>query len=131
MIDNYVDNNSHRAVAHTSLGQRVYLSVMKQVEGVIGNSSSGIIEAPSLGVGTVNIGNRQRGRMKADSVIDCESDVESIRAAIATLFTSKHRSKLHSSNNPYGDGYVAEKVVTCLRDYPLDNLLNKKFYNVN
>ena len=131
MIDDYVDNNSHRAVAHTSLGQRVYLSVMKHVEGVIGNSSSGIIEEPSLEVGTVNIGNRQRGRMKADSVIDCESDVESIRAAIATLLTSKHRSKLHCINNPYGEGYVAEKVVTCLRDYPLDNLLNKKFYNVN
>ena len=129
IIDKFVDNNSHRAVAHTSLGQTVYFSVMKQVDGVVGNSSSGIIEAPSLGVGTVNIGDRQRGRIKADSVIDCESNVDSIRTAVAKLFTSEYRSKLHRINNPYGDGNVAEKIVAYLRNSSLGDLLTKQFYN--
>lgn len=71
MIDYYVVNHP-LAIAHTSLGQLKYLSLLKHVTGVVGNSSSGLIEAPSLKVGTVNIGERQKGRVRAKSVIDCE-----------------------------------------------------------
>ena len=85
MIDEYVYRNAHKAVAFTNLGQLRYLSAMQFMDGVVGNSSSGLAETPTFKIGTINIGDRQRGRIKAESVIDCEPNKESILAAIECI----------------------------------------------
>ena len=88
MIDEFVSGSAGRAVACTSLGQLLYLSAISHVDAVVGNSSSGLYEVPSFGKPTVNIGDRQRGRLRAASVIDCASDRTSIREAVdETQFT--------------------------------------------
>ena len=79
MIDEYVEKNSYRSAAYTSLGQLRYLSAFKHVDAVVGNSSSGIIEAPSFKIATINIGDRQKGRVKADSIIDCLPNRENLK----------------------------------------------------
>jgi GDP/UDP-N,N'-diacetylbacillosamine 2-epimerase (hydrolysing) len=130
MIDAYVQANSHKSAAFTSLGQLRYLSALRHVDGVIGNSSSGIIEAPSLKVGTVNIGDRQRGRLMASSVIQCEADRVSIDKALTKLFSEEFRQNLLRVENPYGRGGVAEKIFDILKNYPLENILKKQFFDL-
>ncbi|MEK9942488.1 MAG: UDP-N-acetylglucosamine 2-epimerase [Gammaproteobacteria bacterium] len=112
-IEKFCADNEN-AVAYTSLGQRRYLSCMKYVDGVVGNSSSGLIEAPSLNTGTVNIGDRQRGRLRADSVIDCEPTKASIEEAL----------------NPYGDGGASDAIVRLLENAPFENILKKRFFDI-
>ena len=99
-IEEFVQQNPERAKAFTSLGQLRYLSCLKHVDAVVGNSSSGLAEAPSFQIGTVNIGDRQRGRLKAASVIDCEPD-SSIRHALEKLYSSSFQKLLASVRNPY------------------------------
>lgn len=130
MIDDYVSSHSGQAVAHMSLGQLRYLSAVKHVDGVIGNSSSGIIEAPSLKTGTVNIGDRQRGRVRAESVIDCEPNADSIRVGLEKLFSHQFKERLLEVDNPYGGGNVSKKIVDRLRTYPLTNILKKSFFDL-
>jgi GDP/UDP-N,N'-diacetylbacillosamine 2-epimerase (hydrolysing) len=115
------------ARAYTSLGQLRYLSCLKRVDGVVGNSSSGLIEAPSLGTGTVNIGDRQRGRLKASSVIDCAPQRDAILAAIQTLYTAEFQHQVKRVVNPYGQGGATEKIVQMLQRHPLDGILKKSF----
>ena len=130
IIEDFV--RSHRtAVVHSSLGQIKYLSAMKYVTGVVGNSSSGIIEAPSLKTGTVNIGDRQEGRVRATSVIDCGPAAQDIRAALETLFSREFQEALPVVVNPHGEGDVASKIVQTLTEAPLDNLVNKVFHNIS
>jgi len=130
IIEDFVRN--HRtAVVHSSLGQIKYLSAMKYVTGVVGNSSSGIIEAPSLKTGTVNIGDRQEGRVRATSVIDCGPAAQDIRAALETLFSREFQEALPVVVNPHGEGDVASKIVQTLTEAPLDNLVNKVFHNIS
>jgi GDP/UDP-N,N'-diacetylbacillosamine 2-epimerase (hydrolysing) len=130
MIDDYVATRSS-AVAHTSLGQLKYLSTMKHVSGVVGNSSSGIIEAPSLKTGTVNIGTRQNGRVRALSVIDCRATIEEIRSALAMLFSNEFQQNLSKVVNPHGSGDVSAKVVRVLRAASLVALTKKQFFDVS
>ena len=130
MIDEFALLFPENVVVHTSLGQLRYLSTLKYVSGVVGNSSSGIIEAPSLQKGTVNIGNRQRGRLRAASVIDCQADVKSIKRAIDTLFSSEFQSVLPKVLNPYGEGDVASKIVSVLKTYSLEGIVRKRFFDV-
>ncbi len=111
MIKRYVEKNSTTAAAFPSLGQHRYLSVMKQVDIVIGNSSSGIIEAPSLKKATINIGDRQKGRLKAGSVIDCRPTKNAIRSAIKKAIEPSFQLSLEKIQNPYGSGEVAKKIV--------------------
>jgi GDP/UDP-N,N'-diacetylbacillosamine 2-epimerase (hydrolysing) len=118
------------ARVYESLGQLRYLSCMRHVDAVVGNSSSGLIEAPSLGIGTVNIGERQRGRLRAASVIDCKADRASIVAALGKLYSPEFRATLGSVRNPYGDGGASEKIVAVLRDHPLQGVLAKTFHDV-
>ncbi|CAK0746673.1 UDP-N-acetyl-D-glucosamine 2-epimerase, UDP-hydrolysing [Gammaproteobacteria bacterium] len=116
---------AHPNVAvYTSLGQRRYYSLLAQVDAVVGNSSSGLYEAPSFKVPTVNIGNRQKGRPRAQSVLDCPADADAIEAAIRRAFTLDCSTVV----NPYGDGYSSERIVGILRG-PLDRdvLLKKRF----
>jgi len=119
------------ARAYTSLGQLRYLSCIQHVDGVVGNSSSGLAEVPSFRKGTVNIGDRQRGRLKADSVIDCAPDRQSITAALRTLYSPEFQATLPAVRNPYGEGGASEKVVRLLQEYPLDQLLKKTFNDLN
>ena len=130
MIDEFVSTCSKNVVAHTSLGRVRYLSTLKFVSGVVGNSSSGIIEAPSVQTGTVNIGGRQLGRLRAASVIDCQSDVTSIKKAIDTLLSSEFQSSLTNLSNPYGKGGVARKIVNVLKTCCLKGIVRKEFFDV-
>lgn len=118
------------ARAYTSLGQLRYLSCMRFVDAVVGNSSSGLAEAPSLSVATVNIGDRQKGRLRAASVIDCTPDRHSIGAAIERALSPAFRAELSNVMNPYGNGGASEKIVEILRSYPLDGILKKSFHNL-
>ncbi|OAJ71041.1 UDP-N-acetyl-D-glucosamine 2-epimerase, UDP-hydrolysing [Methylobacillus sp. MM3] len=129
MIEQFVATHPNARV-YTSLGQMRYLSCISQVDGVVGNSSSGLIEAPSFRKGTVNIGDRQRGRLKAGSVIDCAPDRQSIADALRTLYSAEFQSRLATVRNPYGEGGASEKVVRVLQEYPLDQLLKKPFYDL-
>jgi GDP/UDP-N,N'-diacetylbacillosamine 2-epimerase (hydrolysing) len=119
-----------RAKVFTSLGQLRYFSCLAQVDGVVGNSSSGLLEAPAFKVGTVNIGDRQKGRLKAKSVIDCEPKRESILNALTTLESTSFKSQLATSINPYGDGNAVDRILRVLEQYPLDSIRKKRFYNV-
>lgn len=119
-----------QARVYASLGMLRYLSCLKWVDGVVGNSSSGLAEAPTLKTGTVNIGTRQQGRLQASSVIDCEPTRLSIGNAIARLYTPAFRSQLEATVNPYGDGGASEKIVRILRQHPLQGLVKKSFHNI-
>ena len=129
MVDEFVRTHSN-ARCYSSLGQLRYLSCMKYVDGVVGNSSSGIAEAPSMGIGTINIGDRQRGRLKAGSVIDCEPDTRSISAALQHLYSTEFQSGLATMTNPYGNGGASQKIVQVLSEYPLEHILKKSFYDL-
>jgi GDP/UDP-N,N'-diacetylbacillosamine 2-epimerase (hydrolysing) len=130
MIKQFVADHSH-ARAYTSLGQLRYLSCIKHVDGVVGNSSSGLAEVPSFGKGTINIGDRQRGRLKADSVIDCNPERESIGAALQKLYSKKFQLMLKSVQNPYGEGGASKRVVEILKDVLLEGVLKKHFFNLS
>jgi len=129
MVDDFVASHP-QACSYASLGQLRYFSCLKLVDGVVGNSSSGLTEAPSLGVGTVNIGDRQRGRLKACSVIDCPPQRDAIRAAIDRLHTPAFRQALQATVNPYGQGGASEKIVKVLQHHPLDGIVKKVFHNL-
>ena len=118
------------AKSYASLGQLNYLSCIKHVDGVVGNSSSGLIEAPSFGKGTVNIGDRQKGRLKADSVINCDPERQLIAKALQCLFSGAFQKKLGCVRNPYGEGGASEKIVKILQQYPLEFILKKPFYDL-
>ena len=118
------------ARAYTSLGQLRYLSCLRHVDGVVGNSSSGLAEAPSFGIPTINIGDRQQGRLRAASVIDCEPRREAIAAALAELASPAFRATLATSRNPYGEPGASGRIVEMLRTHPLDGLLKKSFHDL-
>lgn len=130
MIDDFVIANPEKAIAYTSLGQLRYLSTMKYMDGVVGNSSSGLLEAPGLKVGTVNIGDRQRGRALAESVINCAPITKEIDLAFEVIFSPVFVDKINNVVNPYGEGDVAEKIVKVLKEYPLAGILKKKFHDL-
>jgi len=126
LIDDYVSKNMERAVVFSNMGQIQYLSAMKFASMVIGNSSSGIIEAPSFGVPTVNIGKRQAGRVKAKSVFDCAVETKSIRKAI-TEVQATARNKQDQVSNPYYGKDTAKTIYKIIRDFLLAGITNKGF----
>ena len=114
-----------------SLGTRRYFSMMKHASAMVGNSSSGIIEAPSFKIPVVNIGDRQRGRLRADNVIDVGCDRLQIQAAISEALSPGFRDSLLSLNNPYGDGHAAERIVDVLREVETSrSLIQKRFFDI-
>jgi GDP/UDP-N,N'-diacetylbacillosamine 2-epimerase (hydrolysing) len=119
-----------QARAFTSLGQLRYLSCIQHVDGVVGNSSSGLAEVPSFKKGTINIGDRQRGRLRAASVIDCEPNCASILAAIRTLYSPLFQASLEKVESPYGNGGASEKILEILKHYDTSNLTKKSFYDI-
>ena len=110
-----------------SLGQRLYLSTMAQVSGVVGNSSSGLLEAPAVGVGTVNIGTRQDRRIKASSVVDCGTQREDVVKALRRLTSESFRKGLVDLINPYGRGDASTKIISVLEEQTASVLLRKVF----
>jgi len=131
MIDDFVSNRRSTAVAFISLGQLRYLSAMQYVDGVVGNSSSGIIEVPSFKKGTINIGNRQKGRIKATSIIDAPPSIEGISDAISKLYSKTFQDNLNDVTNPYGEGGVCSKITKILsKSVPLI-LPQKEFFDLN
>ena len=130
MIDEFVSSHSDRSIAFTSMGHLNYLSTMQFVDGVVGNSSSGLAEAPTFKIGTINIGDRQKGRLKAKSVIDCESITQSIKGAIGTLYSEDFQKILPSVVNPYGEGNATEKIMAVLKNEPIPKELKKEFYDL-
>ena len=130
MIDEYVTKNSHKSIVFTSLGQLRYLSALQYVDAVVGNSSSGLAEAPSFKIGTINIGDRQKGRIKASSVIECEPNKDSILKSFEKLYSKEFQETLKTTINPYGDGYASKKIVEILKSVDLGNILKKSFYDL-
>jgi len=130
LIEDFVASHAN-ARAYTSLGTQKYLSCIAQVDGVLGNSSSGLLEVPSFHKGTINIGDRQGGRLKAASVIDCEPTTASIAAALHTLYSPAFQASLASVVNPYGTGGASAEIVRILRTLPLDGLIKKTFHDLS
>ena len=129
-LDEYVRQHQNRAVLKSSLGQLRYLSAMKISDLVLGNSSSGIIEAPSLKKATVNIGDRQMGRVRAESIIDCLPERETIRSAIEQALSDEFQKRLVSVQNPHGDGGAATRIVKALKLFPCQDGAKKRFYDL-
>ncbi|WP_129597531.1 UDP-N-acetylglucosamine 2-epimerase [Anaerophilus nitritogenes] len=130
MIDEYSKENDH-ITAFTSLGMTRYLSALKHCIFVIGNSSSGLIEAPSFQIPTINIGDRQKGRIQGESIINCEPKKDDIQKAIEMALTNTFREKAKNAANPYGDGNTSANIVEVIMDYLLNNKVNlkKNFYD--
>jgi GDP/UDP-N,N'-diacetylbacillosamine 2-epimerase (hydrolysing) len=129
LVQDFV-NNHDNACVFPSLGQLRYFSCLAQVDAVVGNSSSGLAEAPSFCIGTINIGDRQKGRLQATSIIDCEPSRQSIFSALERVYSPTFQQALKAASNPYGSGGASEKVAKILADYPLDNIQKKQFYNL-
>ena len=139
-VDGKIINESLRQCADThrnvllydSLGVRRYLSALSYAEFVIGNSSSGIIEVPSFGIPTINIGDRQKGRIQAESVINCEPLFEDIADAIEKARSLQFRNHIRNISNPYGDGKASDVIVDVTKDFLLNDKFEtqKKFYDI-
>ena len=116
-----------------SLGMVRYLSAISQAEFVIGNSSSGLIEVPSFQIPTINIGDRQKGRIQGETVINCAPDHDEIISALRKAMSEEFRDKIGNSINPYGDGKTSDKIVTVVKDFLINEKFNlkKKFYDVD
>jgi GDP/UDP-N,N'-diacetylbacillosamine 2-epimerase (hydrolysing) len=130
MIDEYVVKNSHKSVGFTSLGKLRYLSALQYVDATVGNSSSGLAEAPSFKIGTINIGDRQKGRIMADSVIDCDSGFNAIKKAFTQLYSEEFTQKLANCENPYGNGGASLAIKKSIKKIDLVNILKKQFYDL-
>ena len=130
MIDEYVTKNSHKSVGFASLGQLRYLSALQYIDAVVGNSSSGLLEAPSFKIATINIGDRQKGRIKALSVIDCEPKKEEILKAFKEIYSKEFQEKLKNVENPYGESCPSKQIIEVLKNVNLANILKKSFYDL-
>ena len=119
------------SIAFTSLGQVKYLSCLKYVDFVIGNSSSGLLEVPSFLIPTVNVGDRQKGRLKAVSVIDCVPEKNQILSAIKRAVSAEFKESCMLVKNPYGNGGASKIIIKKLEEINFTNLLKKQFYNIS
>ena len=129
MIEEFVGQNENAKV-FTSLGQLKYLSCISQVDGVVGNSSSGITEVPTFKKGTVNVGDRQLGRIQAASVINCKPMEKDIERAIKTLYSLEFKSNLAATESPYGEGGASARVVKALKESSLEGIVKKTFHDL-
>lgn len=130
-INEFVAKHSDRAKAFKSLGVVRYLSVMRQVVAVVGNSSSGLVEVPTFGIPTLNIGDRQKGRMAADSVFNCSPDKESVLKGLEVVTSVAFRQKAVETHNPYEKENTAQAIFNIISTYPLEQLKQKHFYDIN
>ena len=129
MVQQFVAKHPN-ARAYTSLGQLRYLSCIAQMDGVVGNSSSGLAEVPSFKKGTINVGDRQRGRLQAGSVINCEPVRQSIETALTELYSADFQARLSLVRNPYGEGGASEQVVKTIKHFEINGIAKKSFYEL-
>lgn len=130
LIEKYVYKNPGRAIHFKSLGQLRYLSALKHVDVVIGNSSSGLLEVPSFNIPTVNIGDRQKGRVAGTSIIHSKYHYKSITDSINRALDPSFLDEIKGKMNPYDQGLSSKKILPILKNYPLDNILKKNFHNL-
>ncbi|MDA7704749.1 UDP-N-acetylglucosamine 2-epimerase [Candidatus Pelagibacter sp.] len=130
MIDQFTKKHSKNSIGFTSLGQLRYLSVLQYVDVVVGNSSSGLLETPSFKIGAINIGDRQKGRIRGKNVIDCLPNKKSIQKSLAKLYSKNFQKLLKNVSNPYDNGPSSKKIIRILKDFKLKNILKKNFYNI-
>jgi len=128
MVEQFVAQHAN-ARAYTSLGQLRYLSCVANVDAVVGNSSSGLAEVPSFKKGTINIGDRQRGRLQAASVINSEPIRENIEAALEKLYSTNFQAKLGQVCNPYGEGGASDAIISIVKSVSFVDLIKKRFYD--
>jgi GDP/UDP-N,N'-diacetylbacillosamine 2-epimerase (hydrolysing) len=129
LIESFVAENSSRACLHRSLGQDRYISLLSRVSAVVGNSSSGVIEAPSFGIGTVNIGRRQAGRVCASSVIHCSSSSDDIFASINKALDPSFRKFAREVVNPYGMPGASKRIMRILDNWDW-RVVTQTFYDL-
>ena len=129
-IKDFVAKNEDRAIAFKSLGKLRYLSALKYVSAAIGNSSSGILEVPSFGIPTLDIGDRQKGRLAAKSVVHCGTSTEEIEQGFRLIFSEAIQSASKLRSNPYEKEGTTDMIVSQLKTYPLEDLIQKSFYNL-
>jgi hypothetical protein len=130
LIEEFVAQHPERSVVFPSLGARRYLSVLRCVAAVVGNSSSGILEVPSMHIPTLNIGIRQKGRQRATSVIDCGVSLEEISAGLSQVLSQEERNRARNIQNPYEQPDTLNKIVEIVATFPLDNIIQKPFYDI-
>ena len=129
-VNGFVERNSDRAKAFKSLGVVRYLSVMKQVAAVVGNSSSGIVEVPSFGIPTLNIGDRQKGRIQSESTYNCMPDKDSVLKGLDMVLSKDFRELASKAHNPYEKANTAEEIFNVISTYPIEQLNQKHFYDI-
>ncbi len=130
MIQDYVAAHSERCMSVPSLGLKRYLSALRYVDAVVGNSSSGIIEVPSFGIPTLDIGDRQKGRIVSDSVVHCGTDKREIVDGLRIILSREQKDKAKRCLNPYDKENTTQAILDVIKHYPLDNLVHKSFYNI-
>jgi GDP/UDP-N,N'-diacetylbacillosamine 2-epimerase (hydrolysing) len=130
LVEAFVAEDPGSRVAFDSMGSLFYLSAMAAADAVVGNSSSGILEAPSLKIATLNIGDRQRGRLRAASVVDCGTTLAQIRGGLRRIQSAAFRRKLEGTISPYGRPGASRKIAKILAELDLDGLVRKPFHDL-
>jgi len=130
MMETYVNKHPEKSVLFASLGTLRYLSVMTLVTAVLGNSSSGIVEAPSIPTATINIGDRQKGRIQAESIINCNANKEEIVSAFHKVKSEEFRKKIENVINPYGNGTTSNQIMKIFKTLSPERLSRKTFYDI-
>lgn len=130
LIDQYVSGHPERCQSFISMGRCNYLSAMRYCRAVVGNSSSGIIEAPSFHIPTVNIGDRQQGRLQAESVINCKPVVEDIYQALNIAFAPDFQARVLTVSNPYEKADTTKRIIEIIRETDLSHIIKKEFYDI-
>jgi GDP/UDP-N,N'-diacetylbacillosamine 2-epimerase (hydrolysing) len=129
LIEDFVIKNIN-AHFFTSLGQLRYLSCLAQVDAVVGNSSSGLTEAPTFKKATINIGDRQKGRIQSNSIINCNPISAEIKSAIKKSYSDEFKKILLSTENSYGDGGATKRIINILSKVNFNALIHKKFFDL-
>jgi GDP/UDP-N,N'-diacetylbacillosamine 2-epimerase (hydrolysing) len=130
MIDDYVNKNPQKAIAFTSLGNLRFLSLVKICDAIVGNSSSGIIEASSLKTATINIGHRQKGRIQANTVVNTSVDVKEISQAFELIKSSEFKLRIKKGINPYGEGNATNQIMNILKNMDIHSFQTKPFFDI-
>lgn len=129
-VENYVEKHSNSAKAYTSLGLKRYLSTLQFVKAAVGNSSSGIIEVPSFGIPTLNIGDRQKGRLASKSVVNCGTSKDEVRAGLKLCLSEEMQKAAKTYKNPYAKPDTANLIYQELKNIELAGLNLKTFYDL-
>jgi len=130
LMKSYVENHPGKAILFPSLGKIRYLSLLQYVKAVVGNSSSGLVEVPSFGIPTLNIGDRQKGRIQAQSVWNCDPSFLSVKSGLSLILSEQFFTSAQQVLNPYEKAGTTDAIYKILQNIPIENLCQKSFYNI-